>query len=45
MAEFSNLKINKFTGSEGSYIWNIAEVGLQLKFFDIKESYANGIVI
>jgi hypothetical protein len=45
IAEFSDLKINKFVGSLGSYIWNIEEIGMKLSFFDVKESYANGIVI
>lgn len=36
--------MTKYSGSLGHYEWNIEELGLNLIFFDIKESYANGIV-
>jgi hypothetical protein len=35
--------LGKYQGSQGAYQWNIDELGLNLKFTDIKESYANGI--
>lgn len=44
LGEFSNLMVTKYAGSPGHYEWNIEELGLKLTFFDIKDSYANGIV-
>lgn len=44
MGEFANLVMTKYTGAPGHYEWNIEELGLQISFSDVKESYANGVV-
>lgn len=44
MGEFATLLMTKYTGALGHFEWNIEELGLNLVFFDIKESYANGVV-